>query len=546
LRGIDFDRKYNMENSISLFDSIIIFIYLITVLAIGLKARNQDKNSAEYFLANRNLGWIAVGISIFAANISSEHFIGLAGSGATRGLAVGQFELIAIFLLILLGWIISPIYKNLGIFTSSEFLEKRFDRASRKFYSGISIFTYIITKILVTLFAGGILFNRILGWSIFSSASAIVLITGIYTLVGGFSAVVRTQVFQGIFFFITAFVFTIFGLNEVGGIFGLMEKLPADYFQMFKPIDDPEFPWTGIIFGAPIIAFWYWCADNYILQRIIAAKSIENARSGTLLASFLKIFPIFILVLPGLVSAALYPGINGDEAYPVLLSSNIIPSGVRGFIIAGFLGAMMSSLSASFNTISELYTIDFYKPGHPNASERTLVLVGRMVTIFIVVFVLLIVPFVKVINNQIYIFLQSTQAFISAPITAVFIIGLLFKKIKSKSAFIGLIIGEFFGLSRFVIELMMKSNLISNKILLAYAKINYLHFAIFLFLITSLMIFVFNYLFQSEYDLNASKNFFSMGMQSSSIDIRMQNIKMNILISGVILILTIGLWYLFM
>lgn len=545
LNGILFEKNKFMENAISLLDSIIIFIYLTVVLGIGLKVRTQDKNTAEYFLADRNLNWFIVGISLFATNISSEHFVGLAGSGAMRGLAVGQFELIAIFLLILLGWVISPVYKKLGVFTTTEFLELRFDTASRKFFSAISIFTYIITKILVTLFAGGILFNRILGWSIFSSASVIVLITGIYTLVGGFVSVVRTQVFQGIFLFISAIVFTLFGLEEVGGINGLMTKLPSEYFQMFKPINDPEFPWTGIVFGAPIIAFWYWCADNYMVQRIISAKSINDARGGTLLAAFLKIFPMFIFVMPGLIAAALFPGIKGDEAYPVLLSSSIIPNGIRGFVIAGFLGAMMSSLSAAFNTISELYTIDFYKPKHPNASERTLVLVGRMVTIFIVVFVLLIVPFVKVINNQVYIFLQSTQAFISAPITSVFVIGMIFKNINSKSALFTLIIGEFLGFSKFIIDLMIKSGLINNPILIAYAKINYLHFTIILFLLSSLMLFLFNLLFQEEHNIKLSKSFFDVSI-TEHININVQSIRFNILISGIILVLTISLWYLFM
>ncbi|MCX7798705.1 MAG: sodium/solute symporter [Melioribacter sp.] len=531
-----------MENTISLLDTIIIFVYLIIVLSIGLKIKIQNKDTVEYFLAGRNLNWFVVGLSLFATNISSEHFIGLAGSGATRGLAVGQFELIAIFFLIILGWIIAPIYKRMGIFTATEFLELRFDIPTKKFFSAISIFTYLVSKIFVTLFAGGILFNRILGWSIFSSASVIVLITGIYTLVGGYVSVVRTQVFQAFFFFMSAILFFLFGLYEVGGINSLITKLPSEYFQMFKPVDDPDFPWTGIIFGAPIIAFWYWCADNYIVQRILSAKSINDARSGTLLTAFLKIFPIFILVMPGLIAAALFPGIQGDEAYPVLLSSNIIPIGIRGFIIAGFLAAMMSSLSSAFNTISQLYTIDFYKPKHPNASERTLVLVGRMVTIFIVVFVLLIVPFVKLINNQIYIFLQSTQAFISAPITAIFVSGMIFKRISSKSAFMTLIVGEFLGLSRFIIELMMKSELISNPILLAYAKINYLHFTIFLFLFSLFMLFVFNFLFH-EYNVKISQGLLDF---STYYNENVRSLRFSIFISGIILILTISLWYLFM
>ncbi len=539
-----------MNDPISLYDSLVILIYLAAVIGIGLYLRNRDTNTTEYFLAGRNLGWFAVGMSLFATNISSEHFIGLAGSGASRGLAVAQFELIAIFLLILLGWFIAPIYKNAGVFTTPEFLEKRFDEKSRKFFSGLSIFTYIITKILVTLFAGGILLNKIFGWSIFTSAVAIVLLTGIYTLVGGFSVVVRTQVFQGIMLFLAGLVLTIFGLNEVGGFSGLAAKLPAEHFQMFKGIDDPDFPWTGILFGAPIIAFWYWCADHYMVQRILGAKSVNEARSGTIFTAFLKIFPLFILVLPGLIALALFPEIKGDDAYPVLIASNILPVGIKGFVLSGFLAAMMSSLSGAFNSISALYTLDFYKPKHPDASERTLVLVGRMATITIVVLVLLLIPFVKIINSQIYIFLQSTQAFISAPIAAIFLFGLTLKKINAKSVLITLIVGEFFGISRFLLELLMKSDMITNPWLIAYSQINYLHFTIFLFLGSSVLLLSLSYLFRLGDELYG-KNFnliingyetvnsFQKGALGKS------KVKFNILISGVILILTLSLWSLF-
>ncbi|MEW6194898.1 MAG: sodium/solute symporter [Bacteroidota bacterium] len=539
-----------MNDPISLYDSLVILIYLAAVIGIGLYLRNRDTNTTEYFLAGRNLGWFAVGMSLFATNISSEHFIGLAGSGASRGLAVAQFELIAIFLLIILGWFIAPIYKKAGVFTTPEFLEKRFDEKSRKFFSGLSIFTYVITKILVTLFAGGILLNKIFGWSIFTSAVAIVLLTGIYTLVGGFSAVVRTQVFQGIMLFLAGLVLTLFGLNEVGGFSGLAAKLPAEHFQMFKGMDDPDFPWTGIIFGAPIIAFWYWCADHYMAQRILGAKSVNDARSGTIFTAFLKIFPLFILVLPGLIALALFPEIKGDDAYPVLIASNILPVGIKGFVLSGFLAAMMSSLSGAFNSISALYTLDFYKPKHPDASERTLVLVGRMATITIVVLVLLLIPFVKIINSQIYIFLQSTQAFISAPISAVFLFGLTLKKINAKSVLVTLIVGEFFGVSRFVLELLMKSDMITNPLLIAYSQINYLHFTIFLFLGSSILLLTLSYLFHLGNELygknlNLVFNGYTAGESLQKGALGMSKVKFNILLSGVILILTLSLWSLF-
>lgn len=536
-----------MTNPITLYDSLVIILYLIIVLAIGLYSRNKDKNLTDYFLSGKNLGWFVIGISIFATNISSEHFIGLAGSGASRGLAVGQFELIAIFFLILLGWFIAPVYKNANIFTTPEYLEKRFDASSRKFFSALSIFTYILTKVLVTLFAGGILFNKLFGWSIFSSAILIVLITGVYSVVGGFSAVVRTQVFQGIVLIISTIVLTIFALNEIGGVSALRAKLPGEYFQMFKAVDDPDFPWTGIIFGAPIIAFWYWCADQYIVQRVLGAKTSNDAQRGTLLTAFLKIFPIFLLVLPGLAAVALFPEIKGDDAYPTLIASDILPIGIKGLVIAGFLAAIMSSLSAAFNSIAALYTIDFYKPKHPGASDRALVLVGRMTTIIVVIVVILLMPFVKIINSQIYIFLQSTQAFISAPITAVFLLGLTIKKINARSAFLTLIIGESFGVSRFVIELLMKSGMISNRILLAYAQINYLHFTIFLFLGSSFLLLSLSYLFNLDSEYALSKKKFTIG-GVNNIEITGgrnkwgKQFRINILVSSLLLIVVIGLF----
>ncbi|RJQ59677.1 MAG: symporter [Stygiobacter sp.] len=532
-----------MQSPISLIDGIIILMYLVAVLALGLYVKNSDKNLSDYFLAGKKLGWFAIGISLFATNISSEHFIGLAGGGAARGLAVAQFELIAIFFLVILGWFIAPIFRNSGIFTTPEFLEKRFDASSRKFFSGLSIFTYIITKILVTLFAGGILFNKIFGWSIFTSSIIIILITGLYALVGGFTAVVRTQVFQGILLLIGAFLLTVFGLSEVGGIQGLRERLPIEHFQMFKPMSDPDFPWTGILLGAPIIAFWYWCADHYIVQRILGARSTEDARTGTLIASFLKILPLFILVMPGLIAAALFPEIRGDEAYPVLISSDILPTGIKGIVITGFLAAVMSSLSAAFNSVAALYTIDFYKPNHPGASDRTLVLVGRMATIATIFVVILLVPFVKLMNSHIYIFLQSTQAFISAPITAVFLFGFTLKKINAKSVFIAFILGEFVGVSRFLIEFLVNSGMITNSILIAFVKINYLHFTFFLFVFTSFVLVMLSYVFHYGSEIAASKFNFQ-----SNIDNGIKKVssgRIHVVLSFFILLLTLSLWYLF-
>ncbi|MGE5499364.1 MAG: sodium:solute symporter family transporter, partial [Syntrophothermus sp.] len=364
-----------MTGTFSILDGIILFTYLVVVLSMGFYySRRQDKDTVSYFLAGRSMGWFTIGLSIFATNISSEHFIGLAGSGASRGLAVGHFELMAIFILIVLGWFITPLYMRSGVQTIPEFLGKRFDEKSRKFFAGLSIFLYIFTKVTVTLFAGGILFYKLFGINIYASAIIIVLITGIYTVIGGETSVMKTHVIQAVMMILGAVLMTGFGLAEVGGMHALKQKLPVDFFTLFKPMSDPDYPWTGIIFGAPIIAFWYWCTDQYIVQRILSARNIQEARKGSLLAAFLKLTPMFILVLPGLIAIALFPEIKGDDAYPMLLLSNIIPTGIKGLILTGVVAAIMSSLASVFNSTSAIFTNDFYKPKFPEASEAKLVL----------------------------------------------------------------------------------------------------------------------------------------------------------------------------
>jgi SSS family solute:Na+ symporter len=533
----------------SQIDLLVLVAYLIIVLSLGFYySRRSDENYSDYFLAGRNIGWFTVGISIFATNISSEHFIGLAGSGSTRGLAVGQFELMAIFTLIFLGWILAPIYLKSGVVTVPEFLEKRFDRKIRKLFAGFSIAIYIFTKILVSLFAAGLLFYKIFGLNIYASSIIIILITGLYSVTGGASAVMRTQLFQGIILILGAVILSVFGLNAVGGFSGLEAKLPADFFNMFKTIQDPDFPWTGILFGAPIIAFWYWCTDQYIVQRLFSAKSINDARRGTLLAAFLKVLPIFILVLPGLIAVALYPEIKGDEAYSALVAGDLLPIGLKGIVVAGLLAAIMSSLAGAFNSTAVLFTNDFYKIRNPQANERKLVLVGRLTTTAVVVIAILIVPLVKIISSQIYLFLQSVQAFVSPPITAVFLFGLFSKKINARTAFITLIVGETIGFSRLLIEILVNLGVQLHPALVWILGINFLHFAIFLFVVSLTLIFVLNY-----YSVRVT-NELILGIQYSILESiqelksnlsgikTMQGLKSNFLLSAFIVMIIIGLW----
>ncbi|MBU1984221.1 sodium/solute symporter, partial [bacterium] len=275
-----------MSLNISMADLVIIGLYFVAVFSVGFYFARRGRTSTEYFLAGRNVGWFAIGASLFATNISSEHFIGLAGSGAATGMAVGHFEWLACLIVLFLGWVFVPFYLKSGVFTMPEFLERRYNSASRWYLTTVSILAYVLTKISVTLFAGGLLLQQVMGWDMYTSALVLVIATGIYTVAGGLAAVIYTEMVQMFVLIGGAVVLTVLGVNELGGIGALKESVPPEFFSMFKPMSDPDFPWTGIVFGAPILGIWYWCTDQYIVQRVLSAKNISHARSGTIFAGY--------------------------------------------------------------------------------------------------------------------------------------------------------------------------------------------------------------------------------------------------------------------
>ena len=301
-------------------DIIILVAYFAVVFGIGAYFFRRAKTSKSYFLADRSVGWIAVGASLFASNISSEHFIGLAGSGASSGLAVGSFEWLAVFMGMILAWVFVPFYLRSGVYTMPEFLERRYGPACRWYLTTVSVIAYVVTKISVSLYAGALVLQAVLGWDFITSATVMVVTTGVYTVFGGLAAVIYTELLQAVVLLLGAATLTIIGLGEVGGMAGLRAALPPDYFHMIKPSSDAAFPWTGIFFGAPILGIWYWCTDQMIVQRVLGAKNEAHARGGALLCGLLKILPVFVLVLPGLIARALYPDIAGDAAYPTLVT----------------------------------------------------------------------------------------------------------------------------------------------------------------------------------------------------------------------------------
>jgi SSS family solute:Na+ symporter len=472
----------------STLDYFVLVVYFGVVFAIGAYFFARAKTSKSYFLADRSVGWAAVGASLFATNISSEHFIGLAGSGASSGLAVGHFEWLAVLMTMTLAWVFVPFYLRSGVYTMPEFLERRYGSGCRWYLTTVSVLAYIFTKISVSLYAGGVLLRAVVGWDFYTSAIVMVVATGIYTIFGGLAAVIYTETLQAVVLLFGAITLTVVGLVEVGGMDGLRATLPPDFFHMMKPMSDPSFPWTGIFFGAPILGIWYWCTDQVIVQRVLGAKNEAHARGGALFCGLLKILPVFVLVLPGLIARALYPDIQGDDAYPTLVV-RLLPSGMIGLMVAALMAALMSSLAATFNSASTLVTFDVYKKLYPSATEATLVRVGRLFTVVMVGLGILWVPFIRYLSAEVYIYLQSVQAYISPPIAAVFLFGVFWPRGNRYGAIASLLAGAVIGAARFLFELNRSSEFVAGSpFLTAFVGINFLHFAVLIFVISAVIL----------------------------------------------------------
>ena len=484
------------HKSLAPIDIAIILAYFVLVFAIGFYFSLKERTSADYFLAGRTVGWFAIGASLFVSNISTEHFIGLAGSGASSGLAVGHFEWLACLIVLLLGWVFVPFYLRSNVFTMPEFLELRFSRGCAVYLAGVSILAYIFTKISVHLYAAGIVLERVVGWNPLTAALILVVATGVYTIAGGLAAVIYTDLVQTLILIAGAVILTVIGLDRIGGFAALRAAVPESYFHMIKPASDPDFPWTGIFFGAPILGIWYWCTDQVIVQRVLSAKDQGHARAGTIFAGYLKILPVFMLVLPGLIAFALYRDaftirdgqvMNGDIAYPMLIV-NLLPSGLVCVMIAALMAALMGAMSSVFNSASTLVTLDFYKKIAPHASERQLVNFGRASTGMLVLLGVLWVPFIRLISSQLFIYLQAVQAYISPPIAVCFIFGILWPRLNATGAMTALMTGFVLGSLRFILEVIDKTHPFTSPVLRWFVGMNFLHYAILMFVICAAML----------------------------------------------------------
>ena len=422
-----------MSNALSTLDWIVIAGYFGLLLAIAYWViRQKNSDSEDYFLAGRNMGWFVVGASIFASNIGSEHVVGLAGSGAADKFPLLIYELHA-WIVILLGWLFLPFYVRSGVFTMPEFLEKRFGPKARWFLSLFSLVAYVLTKVSVTLYAGGIVISTLLGIPFMTGALATVILTGIYTVLGGMRAVVYTETLQAVILVIGAATLTVLGLSAAGGwesvVATVNSEVRPDYMNMWRSMDDNDYPWHWLVLSSSIVGIWYWCTDQVIVQRVLTAKNITEARRGSIFGAFLKLMPVFLFLIPGVVALVL--NLRGelaydtpDQAFPALMMK-VLPSGLRGLVAAGLMAALMSSLASVFNSCSTLFTIDIYKKIKPDASEKQMVSMGRLATGVVVLLGVAWVPVIEdLAGGALYGYLQSVQAYIAPPITAVFLLGI--------------------------------------------------------------------------------------------------------------------------
>lgn len=475
----------------------VVGAYFLIIAVIVVWSSRKLRDTSDYFLAGRHAGWFVIGASLLASNIGSEHIVGLAGNGATSGMAMAHYELHA-WIMILLAWVFVPFYYKSGVFTMPEFMERRFDARVRWVLSVVSLVAYVFTKVSVTVYAGALVFRTLLpdtfgspDNAFWTGAVVTVVLTGVYTVFGGLRAVIYTEVAQTGLLLLGSFFITFYGLRELGG-WGELQRMAAENreaFALWRPLSDPDFPWLGILIASPVIGIWYWCTDQYIVQRTLAAKDLANARRGAIFGGFLKVWPVMIFLVPGLIGWALHQNgmlaipakadgaaIDGDMVFPTLVTT-LLPEGLRGLVVGGLLSALMSSLASLFNSCATLFTVDIYEKLRPGRPQAHLLRVGRAATAVVVVCGLVWIPIMKAMaGGGIYKYLQAVQGYLAPPITAVFLLGLFSKRINAHGALTGLLAGFVLGLGKMAVEAVHGGSPFADGSLLGWiASFNFLY-----------------------------------------------------------------------
>ncbi len=506
-------------------DWIVLGLFVLALIGVILWVLSKkDKDTSDYFLAGRDATWLAIGASIFASNIGSEHLVGLAGTGAESGMAYAHWEMHG-WMILILGWLFVPFYARSGVFTMPEFLERRYNSKARSFLSIISLVSYVLTKVAVTVYAGGVVFKDVFNVeyvTIFNqqidffwvSAIGLVVLTGIYTVLGGMKAVLYTSVLQTPILLAGSVAILVIGLVQLGGWNNLMEivrSTDATYLNeageviyrsttdsmgdLIRSPRDPKYPWTGVLLGSAIIGFWYWCTDQFIVQRVLSGRDQKQSRRGTIFGAYLKLTPVFLFLIPGMIAFAMkQQGMlnfeTNDAAFSTLVKE-LLPKGFTGIVVGGILAALMSSLASLFNSSSMLFTVDFYKRLKPTATEKHYVIVGRIATVVIVVLGILWIPVMKGIGKVLYEYLQDVQSLLAPGIAAVFLLGIVSKRTTPTAGFTGLVVGFTLGMLRLGLNIIYKDTEADGFIYRLIVEPNWLHYEIAIFfIIIALMIVV--------------------------------------------------------
>jgi SSS family solute:Na+ symporter len=458
--------------------AVIIAFAIGMILTVWYSMRKKNESGKDYFLSGRDANWLQIGSSIFSSNIGSEHLVGLAGAGFLTGMAMAHWEMHA-YWIIILGWAFVPIYDRMKVFTMPEFLELRFSRGSRNVLSLLTMASLVLTKIAATIYAGDVVIRTLLNvntihvpflgnidvfWAI---ALGLAATTGLYTIFGGMRVIMYTAVLQAPVLIFGSVCILYTGLRVLGHgslIDGWHATLTTvgNNVHLIRSVHDPVWSWTAVLPASAIIGFWYWCTDQYIVQRVLAGKNQQESRRGTILAGFFKLTPVFIFLVPGMIAFALTktPGIgfstNGDAAYTSLVAQ-ILPHGLRGMVACGMIVALMASLGSKFNASATLFTMDFYREWYPNASGRTEVFVGRLATAAIVFLGICWVLVIKSLHSNLYVYLQSVQGYLSPAIAVLFVMGVFWKRATAPAALWSFSIGVVGGFTRLAADIYMRS-----------------------------------------------------------------------------------------
>ena len=469
-------------------DISIIVIYIVFVVWLGFYVGKKHETAKDYFLAGRSMKWFFIGLSLFASNISSTTLIGLAGDAYSTGISVFNYEWFAVIILIFFAIFFLPNILKSQVYTMPEFLERRFDGRARTYFSLLTLFLNIVVDTAGSLYAGALLLKLVFpDIPMWQTITVLAIVAGIYTIAGGLAAVIYTDAIQTLFLLIGSIVITVVAFDKLGGSWDFItSNIDPAKLSLIRPLDDAGVPWLGLFTGLPILGFYFWCTNQFMVQRVLSAKDTNNGRWGSLFAGLLKLPELFIMVLPGIMAILLYPKLtNPDMVYPTLMFDHL-PTGLLGLALAGFIAALMSQIDSTLNSASTLVTMDFIRRWKPHLDSRQLMKIGRWVTFGFMILAALWAPQIKNFGS-LFKYLQRVLSYTVPPVVAMFLIGLFFKRANSKGAFASLIGGIFFGILFFI----------SNEVI-GLTHVHFLYIAPILFIISSIILLVVSYRSEPE------------------------------------------------